>query len=422
MFGVVHALAAVSAVAAAPQVRGAVGPADTLRVAAAVSIAREANPMLRAARLQADAAAERVPQAGALPDPELSFGLMNRMAGSLKSTMDPMTMNQVQLTQEFPWPGKLGFAKQRAQGLARADRLDAEDTELMLVARVKSVYYDLAYMDRALSLMRASRDLLRDFAQVSQTMYAVGSGLQQDVLQAQVGVARMTAEITAMAQERIAMAGRLNALLGREVTVPILALELSPPADSLPGVDSLVALALARRPRLQAARERASAAEAGYRGARRELFPDVMVGMSYGQRPQFDDMASLTVGVRLPLWAGRRQLPMRREMQAMQAMAEAEALDLTNETFALLVEMRADAEKSLNLARLYATSILPQARGSVDAALAAYRVGRVDYLSLVENQMTVNRYDTESVRLIAAYHKAVADIAALVGTEIGGAP
>lgn len=106
----------------------------------------------------------------------------------------------------------------------------------------------------------------------------------------------------------------------------------------------------------------------------------------------------------------------------MQAMAEAEALDLTNETFALLVEMRADAEKSLNLARLYATSILPQARGSVDAALAAYRVGRVDYLSLVENQMTVNRYDTESVRLIAAYHKAVADIAALVGTEIGGAP
>jgi hypothetical protein len=56
----------------------------------------------------------------------------------------------------------------------------------------------------------------------------------------------------------------------------------------------------------------------------------------------------------------------------------------------------------------------------VDAALAAYRVGRVDYMSLVENQMTVNRYETESVRLVAGYHKAVAEIAALVGAEIGG--
>lgn len=421
MFGVMYALAAASAVAAASQNPVTAVLADTLRVAAAVRIAREANPMLRAARLEADAAAERIPQAGALPDPELSFGLMNRMVGSLGSTMDPMTMNQVQLTQMLPWPGVLGFSRQRAEGLARAGRLDAEDAELMLVARLKRLYYDLAYTDRALVLMGNSRDLLRDFAQVSQTMYAVGSGLQQDVLQAQVGVARMTEEITAMAQERIALAGRLNALLGREATAPVGALEMPAPPSPLPSVDSLMALADARRPKLQAARERAGAAVAGYRAARRELYPDVMVGVSYGQRPAFDDMASLMLGLRLPIWAGRRQLPMRREMQAMQAMAEAEARDLANETFAALVEMRAEAEKSLNLARLYATSIVPQARASVDAALAAYRVGRVDYMSLVENQMTVNRYETESVRLVAAYHQAVAEIAALVGAEVGGA-
>jgi outer membrane protein TolC len=422
MFEVLYALAAVSAVAAAPQDPSPAGPTDTLRVESAVRIAREANPMLRAARLQADAAAERIPQAGALPDPELSFGLMNRMVGSLGSTMDPMTMNQVQLTQELPWPGKLGFAKQRAERLALADQLDADDAELMLTARMKSVYYDLAYMDRALAIMANSRDLLRDFVQVSQAMYAVGSGLQQDVLQAQVGVARMTEDITVMVQERVAMAARLNALLGRDATVPIEALELPGPGDPLPGVDSLMALAAMQRPKLRAAQERAAAAAAQYRAARRELFPDLMLGVSYGQRPAFDDMTSLMLGFRLPIWAGKRQLPMRREMQAMQAMAEAEARDTYNETFAQLVEMRADAERSLNLARLYATSIVPQARASVDAALAAYRVGRVDYMTLVENQMTVNRYETESVRLVAAYHKALAEIEALVGSEPRGAP
>lgn len=393
---------------------------DTLRLAQAVTLARSANPMLRAARLRADAAGQRVPQAGALPDPELSLGLMNRMAGALGATTDPMTMNQVQLVQELPWPGKLGFAQDRAARLAEAERLDADDAELMLVARVKSVYSQIAYTDRALVIMGASRGLLRDFVQVSQAMYSVGTGLQQDVLQAQVGVARMTEDITVMAQERVAMAARLNALLGREATVAVDALELAWPDSVLPSVDSLVSVALVRRPKLRAARERAAAATFAYRQARRELFPDLTLGLAYGQRPQFDNMASLMVGIRVPLWARSRQLPMRKEMQAMAAMADAEARDTYNETLARLVELRAEATRSLNLSRLYATEIVPQARASVDAALAAYRVGQVNYMTLVENQMVANRYQTESVRLLAAYRTAVAEIEALIGGGLGG--
>jgi outer membrane protein, heavy metal efflux system len=395
--------------------------ADTLTLDRAVRTALQANPMVRAARLRAEAARERVPQAGALPDPELSFGLMNRMVGDLGSTMDPMTMNQVQLTQMLPWPGKLGFAEQRARRLAQADALDADDAEQQLVASVTSVYYDVAYMDRALAIMDESRNLLRTFFQVSQAMYAVGSGLQQDVLQAQVGVAKMTADITVMRQQRVAMAARLDALLGREATASIGTLELPADSGELPSADSLMALAARQRPKLRAAQERAAAAEASYRGARRQLFPDLMVGVSYGQRPQFGDMATLMLGIRLPIWAGSRQLPLRREMQAMQAMADADAQNVYNETYAQLVELRAEAERDRSLSRLYATSVVPQAQASVDAALAAYRVGKVNYMSLVDNQMTVNRYETESVRLVAAYHKAVAQIAALVGSDLGGA-
>lgn len=395
--------------------------ADTLPLAEAVALARAANPMLRAARLRAEAAAERVPQAGALPDPLLEIGLANRMASDLGSTMDPMTMNEVRVTQMLPWPGTLGFAKQRARHLARAEQMDAEEAELMLVARVKSVYYEIAYMDRALRIMESTRDLLRDFLDVSQAMYAVGTGLQQDVLQAQVGVARMTEEITVMRQKRVAMAARLNALLGREATEPIGTLELPAPVAALPDVDSLMRVAVEGRPALAASRERVRAAEAGYRAARRELYPDVMVGASYGQRPQYGDMAGVMLGVRVPLWAGSRQLPMREEMRAMRSMAEAEALDLYNETYAMLVELRSGAERSRNLAALYASAIVPQARASVDAALGAYRVGRVDYMTLVENQMTVNRYEIESVRLAAEYHRAVAEMEALVGLGAGGA-
>jgi outer membrane protein TolC len=376
--------------------------------------------MLRAERLRADAAQERIAPAGTLPDPQLSFGLMNRPIAGF-GTAEPMTMNSVQLSQTFPWPGKLGFSAERARGLADAEQLDAAEAELELGARVTDVYYRIAYMDRAVAVMDDTRALLRTFLDVSTAMYGVGTALQQDVLEAQVAVARMTEDITVMRQDRAATAARLNALLGRDATAPIAALEFgSTPTDSLPSVDSLLQRAVTRRPALASAAARVRAAEAGVRAAQREFYPDLMVGVAYAQRPQFDDMISLMIGISLPLRTGSRQRPMQREAQAMQAMEEARARDLWSETYARLAELRAAAERARQLTALYAASILPQARAAVQSALSAYRVGRVPYMTLVENQMTVNRYAIESLRLVADYRGTVAEIASLVGGALGG--
>ncbi|UCF20268.1 MAG: TolC family protein [Gemmatimonadota bacterium] len=394
--------------------------ADTLRLDAALWLARSANPMLQAARLRADAAAERIPQSGAWYDPQLTFGLLNRPVADLGNTDQPMTMNSVTLTQRFAWPGKLGFGAERAEHLARADSLEAEEVERGLLARVKSAYYQLAFMDRALIVMSDTRQLLRDFLEVSSARYAVGSGLQQDVLQAQVSIAQMTEDITVMEQDRIAMAARLNALLGRAATSLVGALELPAPGDALPAMEELMDTAVARRPALSAARQRVLAAEAGYRAARRALYPDLTVGLGYGQRPQFDDFFTVIFGISIPVFAGSRQLPQRREMQAMQLMEEARERDLYNETFAQLAELRAQAERARKLSSLYATSVLPQAQAAVESALSAYRVGRIDYTTLVVNEMTVNRYQIESVRLTAEYHRAVAEVEAMMGTTLGG--
>lgn len=104
----------------------------------------------------------------------------------------------------------------------------------------------------------------------------------------------------------------------------------------------------------------------------------------------------------------------------MQSMEEARELDLYNETFAELTELRAQAERARNLSRLYASSVLPQARSAVESSLSAYQVGEVDYMTLVANEMTVNRYQIENVRLTAEYHQAVAQVEALVGGALGG--
>ena len=404
-----------------PAWASAQGQRDTLRLVDAIALAQRDNPALQAARLIADAAAERVSPAGAWSDPMLSFGLMNRPLDGF-GTDDMMTMNSIELMQRIPWPGKLGFAEERAERLADAQALDAAETERQLVARVTGAYYQLAFMDRGLVVMRETRDLLRDFLDVSSTRYAVGEGLQQDVLQAQIAVAQMTENITVLEQDRVAMAARLNALLGRSATVAIAALGLPEPEGELPPVDSLMLQAAAERPALAAARERARAAEAGYRSSRRQLYPDLTVSLGYGQRPQYTDMATIMIGVSVPIFAGSSQLPLRREMAAEQAAREAEARDLSNETFARLIELRAAAARAARLAALYRDAILPQARAAVESAFSAYRVGAVDYMTLVENEMTVNRYEIESLRLAADYQRSLAELKALVGGPIGGTP
>jgi outer membrane protein TolC len=291
---------------------------DTLTISQALEIARTANPALQAVRLSADASAERIAPAGAWPDPQLSFGLMNH---SLDLGADQMmAMNSVQLVQRFPWPGKLGFAEQQARSLAEAARWESAESEAALLARVKAMYYQVAFMDRALAVMTNTRLLLREFHQASSALYAVGTGLQQDVLQAQVAIASMTEDITVMSQNRVAMTARLNGLLGRPPTVEVDALQLPPPGGGLPSVDSLMGIAVEQRPALHAARARAEAAEAGYRAARRAVYPDFAVTLGYGQRPQYDDLATIMVGISIPLWAGSRHMPLRREMEAVQAM------------------------------------------------------------------------------------------------------
>jgi outer membrane protein TolC len=124
--------------------------------------------------------------------------------------------------------------------------------------------------------------------------------------------------------------------------------------------------------------------------------------------------------VSLPLWGGTKQAPLQRAAAAAKAEEEALALDLHYETWARLGELRAHAERARTLEEIYRISILPQAEAAVESALAAYRVGQVDYATLLDARLSVNRYEIDRVRLAAERLQALAEIEALTRFEMGG--
>ena len=86
-----------------------------------------------------------------------------------------------------------------------------------------------------------------------------------------------------------------------------------------------------------------------------------------------------------------------------------------NEIFSKLRQQVANAEQSLKSARLYETGILPQARLAVESSLSAYRVNRVDFLTLLDNQMTVLNFEISHAAALSNHNKALAEIDLLTG-------
>lgn len=387
--------------------------ADVYRLAAK-------NPRVAASTALAAAAQARVASAKRPPDPELQLGFMNRSLPSL-APMDPLGMTQIQLMQMVPTPGKLGLAGRIAEDNAAASRARATDTRWDVRAQAAMSFYDLYVTDAQLGIARDTKNLVQDIAKVSQVMYSVGDGKQAEVLRAQVEVARMTEEIGRMESMREAMTGRLRAILDIRGTGSLVAARIPVFPDSLPPLDALMAEAERNRPMIAAGERDVAAAEAGVQLARKEIWPDLQLGLQYGWRASAmgtERMGSLMVGATVPIYARSRQLRMRDEASAMRAMAAAELDAMRADTRGRMTELYADFTRAKNLHALYRTTILPQAQGSVTAAFAAYRVGSVNLMSLLDNQMTVNRYRQELVALEAAQGKAIAEMEMLLGREL----
>jgi outer membrane protein, heavy metal efflux system len=402
------------------QAQSSAATSPTLRLGDIYRALHSANPRIAAAGALARAAQARIAPARRPPDPQLQFGLMNRSLPGFGFS-DPLGMNQVQLMQMIPFPGKLGLAGRVASERAQAEGERAQDIAWDTRSRAAMAFYELYQMDRSLGVANETLRILQDLATSLRTMYGVGEGRQTDVLRAQVELARMTEDITRMQSDRLSAAARLNALLALGPTAPVGSPIRPPFPDTLPPLESLILEAERQRPMVLAGEAEVRAAEGTEQSARREIWPDFQVGVQYGWRPmdgETDHMLSLMLGLNLPVFAGSRQLAMRREAAAMRQMAASDLEDMRSNTRSRVAELYAGAERARRLTELYRGTILPQAQTTVASALAAYRVGGVDFMTLLDDQMTVNRYRQDVYALEAQRGQAVAELEMLLGRPL----
>lgn len=388
---------------------------------ALVEEAMQANPEIRAARQEAEAAQQRIAPAGALNDPMLEVGVINLPVNSFNFRQDDMTMKMIGFGQRLPYPGKRKLREEVAERDADAARHRYRETANRVVRDVSVAYYNLALNATLTRITLRNRDTLDQLLGIARAKYEVGQGNQADVLKAQLQLSRMSEELIRLARERKESAGELDAALGRHPGKSVLTpapLSLLPAAAPTAGIDHQT---LAAQPQLAALQSRIARSQKTVDLATKDYYPDFDLRFAYGQRDRAQDgayrsdMIIFTVGINLPVWRSTKVAPMVAEAEAMRG----QALDLyesqQTEILMQLHHQGAVADQNLELARLYESTILPQARLVVDSSLAAYRVNRLDFLSVLESQMSVFSYEIAYANAVAGYNKAIAEIALLTG-------
>jgi outer membrane protein TolC len=133
---------------------------------------------------------------------------------------------------------------------------------------------------------------------------------------------------------------------------------------------------------------------------------------------EYKGMGGASIGFSIPLYAGKRQLKSRDEARAMEGLVEARLDETVAFIDASIGQTLADLDQARTLIRLYREEILPQARVTVESSLSSYRVGTVDFMTLVDAQMALNRFQREYFDLLASYGTAVAQLEMIIGRDI----
>ncbi|KAB2887180.1 MAG: TolC family protein, partial [Burkholderiaceae bacterium] len=323
------------------------------------------------------------------------------------------------LMQEVPWFGKRDLKREIAELEAEGAKGRTLGTWAELSSRIKSAYAQLYYVHRNERLSHEILDLMTRLEKVAQVRYSSGLAAQQDVIRAQVEQTNIRNELVALENERRQLQARMNALLARPAGALLAEPERLRPLP-VPAKLDFVALedrVRARNPQLFTEEARIKAAEKSRDLAYKNRYPDFTIGVSPIQYRNSVREWELMVELNIPLQQSSRRAQ-ERESEAMLSAARARREAAANQVLAELSESLSGLDAARRTETLTATSLLPQAELTFQAALAGYETGKVDFATLLDAQRQIRQAKQILIKAQAEAQARLAEIERLLGDEL----
>jgi len=389
-----------------------------------VDAALSGYPSLESLRQRITMKRNEAVRAGALDDPKGWFAIINVPVTTWSFREEDMTGKEIGFSQMIPYPGKRAHAVHIVEMEKEQAEFELAEMRNILRADVKMTYAELSTVRAQADVVRQVRAVLDQVVQVSTEMFSVGKGRQSDVLRGQVEFQKMREGLLTLENREKVLSIRLNTFAALPPDEPVPALdtlaEFSPEYDAR----ELRAIYAAERPARQVIQTRIGKGALAVVHAEHEGKPDFEVSTSYMQRDaapdgtKRPDMFSAMVSMTLPIWKKGKIEPGIRAMAAEKEMAIRDGQTLDAEAANAIGGALASLSNFAAVAKLYRTTLIPQAEQSVRANLEAYQVGKVDFPAIMDSLVSELNFRKEYVGMVGEMHATKARLEAAVGREL----
>lgn len=407
-----------------------------------LKIATENNPELKAYFNEYLAALEKVPQVGALPDPELSMGFfiqpMERFMGNQQA--------DIQLMQMFPWFGMLKTQKDEASKMALARYEVFQDARYRLHYQVKNAWYQLYRLEEEIRITEENLDILRRYERLALIRFqnaGIGSGSasgtsdmqgasnmdsgtgMSDVLRVKIQIKELENTLALLHDSRLPLKAEFNQLLNRDIN------EVVNTADSLSSSaiswerQALLDSITRNNPKLKMLDAEEEAYEAQKKMARLEGRPMLGAGVNYmpfsprtenGMPMGGNDMVMPMVKLTIPIYR-KKYNALQKEADLKQLAVQQRRENTVNQLTSRWSAALRDLDDAKRRTKLYSEQT-DLARQTLNLLMTSYATDGRDFEEVLRVQQQLLDYQLKRISSIVDQHITIAELENLAATEL----
>ena len=389
------------------------GAEPPLKLDTLIEEAFQRNPEIQTAKQRWEATKATIPQVQSLPDPVVGFGYRGP---------DIMREGRFQVQQQFPFPGKLGLKGEVAS--KAADQVDKayRAIQLRVIAQLKVAYFNLHFIYESIEVVNKNLMILKELEKTAEVRYQVGKGIQQDVFRAQVELSREMERLTSLEQEQQSTTADLNRILNRPPTTPLGKPEettLTPLPYSL---EELINLVKQQSPLLQVQAHGIEKSQSSLALAQREYYPDFIVSLGVMQSFLSGDQTDAfgMLGIKVPLYYSTKQRYGEKEALAKLEGARKNYDAVLQDALFQMKDNFVRVQRAARLVKLIGGAIIPQASLALESSMAGYGVGKVDFLTMLDNVLNLQQDELDLHRQTTDHEIAIAKIEEVIGQLLHG--
>ncbi|RKU07729.1 TolC family protein [Candidatus Poribacteria bacterium] len=390
-------------------------PMGTINLRQALALALTHNPNLKAFAWAVRAGEAKTLQVGLRLNPELETEI-EEFGGSGDLSGFSAIETTVQLGVSIDLGGVRGKQKQIAALEAELAGWDYETARLDVLTQVNQAFIDVLAAQEVVAL---NEELVRLAEQVFNTAKAQVEAGKVSPVQ------RMRTQVE-LANSRIALEASKRELEGARFVLALIWGSKSPVfeqvegqfemAKPIPTVEQL-ANRISQNPNIARWTVEIAHRRAAIQLERLKRVPDLSIGGGMKHLNESDDVAFI-FGVSLPLPLFDRNQGAIREAEYNLAKAFEERKSSEIAVCTALATAYGKLSAAASTVSSLKDKVLPSAQSTFDAVTEGYRIGKFDFLEMLDAQRTLFDVRGSYIDALAKYHKAVAEVEWLVGEPL----